>query len=976
MAMHISSSPKIFLARLTSAAGALSLLLVSSAYAQQSGAWGNGFAQGVEEHIVENGLGNQFNVSCNVSSSVAETGILIYVLGKPAPANSKVNIILDAEQYTFNTDQSGTIETKSHVDADNFNAFLKQLKSARTMLVQLADGRTSKFSTRGAAQSFANSECKPAFAGPPSVAQKTQKALTQTAGQTAIQGSGPSFDCAKAQTPVEKTICSDPKLAKLDKQILDLYRQALATQSDPTQLKETQAVWRKLRTSCGDVACLFQVYSARASMLQQVIASAPAVPAPTAPQPAVVQAQTQSKTSSEYVVTLPPGNKGLRLRSGPSTDNNILQLLPANTAVTVLKRQSDGWWNVRENLSGAEGWVLSAQNGVSFLSQAEKVTSAGTTAQTEKVTNSAEGQEETAAAKESPANTPEREAEERLHEAEIIAASKAKAIQDANERARREADARIVDAKKTADRAYAEAQERQRLEQHQSSDQKAIARPAEEVDTEREESLAEPTMPSVKQSPSDKDKKATDKSEPTRKQAATPLAPTKADAQSDQSSFKNMFGLGSAPLEEALRYVNRDNFIKTIYGIVSIIALIVGVKLLQKLLQIVRQKAVDYRSQAVQLYSSKKSEALEKASHSGSAIVGTIRKNQAKLKTFGVAADEKLTEVADSLQAGLERNAQELRLHAHTAAQTASDALNEKQAAIKGAVPVVANRIAEKVVTIRETSKRLTNQMRLRLQDTKKTFDDATTGIELKFSSDQVNRKIPFGVSTVSVIGILSLYMFSAPDKGPNHDVTSKNVEREEKTTKNEQTEISTAQKRQAEERETQATEKKKTEDAEKPKSTKLTELYSKNQEEGQRYMDIAHDWFIMNQEDPITGKATRTILAESDDGGDAVMLGCHGNSTANLVSLALRESASFIGANKKFVNVIYKIGAMQPTESVAEISRGDRSTVATLIIPESAYIKSFDVGRMVFRMKDGDRQRDIIFTLKNTQSHIAQCDE
>jgi uncharacterized protein len=38
----------------------------------------------------------------------------------------------------------------------------------------------------------------------------------------------PTFDCATARRAVEKAICSDPELARLDRQIDDAYKAALA----------------------------------------------------------------------------------------------------------------------------------------------------------------------------------------------------------------------------------------------------------------------------------------------------------------------------------------------------------------------------------------------------------------------------------------------------------------------------------------------------------------------------------------------------------------------------------------------------------------------------------------------------------------------------------------------------------------------------------------------------------------------------
>ena len=40
----------------------------------------------------------------------------------------------------------------------------------------------------------------------------------------------PTFDCGPGARPVEKAICSDPDLTRLDRQIAEAYRSALARQ--------------------------------------------------------------------------------------------------------------------------------------------------------------------------------------------------------------------------------------------------------------------------------------------------------------------------------------------------------------------------------------------------------------------------------------------------------------------------------------------------------------------------------------------------------------------------------------------------------------------------------------------------------------------------------------------------------------------------------------------------------------------------
>jgi uncharacterized protein YecT (DUF1311 family) len=75
------------------------------------------------------------------------------------------------------------------------------------------------------------------------------------AGDASSQPTGPSFDCAKAQTTVEKLVCAEADLAKADRDMAATYRRAVAasrTPADRDRLVRDQVEWLKWRTE----ACL------------------------------------------------------------------------------------------------------------------------------------------------------------------------------------------------------------------------------------------------------------------------------------------------------------------------------------------------------------------------------------------------------------------------------------------------------------------------------------------------------------------------------------------------------------------------------------------------------------------------------------------------------------------------------------------------------------------------------------------------
>lgn len=76
-----------------------------------------------------------------------------------------------------------------------------------------------------------------------------------------------SFNCAKASTYVEKTVCEVPALSELDERLANAYKKALAI--SPNKAKTEQIAWLKLRNECKDAKCIHTSYSGRISELEQ-----------------------------------------------------------------------------------------------------------------------------------------------------------------------------------------------------------------------------------------------------------------------------------------------------------------------------------------------------------------------------------------------------------------------------------------------------------------------------------------------------------------------------------------------------------------------------------------------------------------------------------------------------------------------------------------------------------------------------------
>jgi len=111
---------------------------------------------------------------------------------------------------------------------------------------------------------------------------------TKSAGQTQA-APGPSFDCAKAKTEIHRAICSDPKLAALDRELADVYT-ALANQggTNAAALRKDEDHWiASERNHCTTNDCIAAAYTSRIAALkdQSLREASPAAYAETRPFP-------------------------------------------------------------------------------------------------------------------------------------------------------------------------------------------------------------------------------------------------------------------------------------------------------------------------------------------------------------------------------------------------------------------------------------------------------------------------------------------------------------------------------------------------------------------------------------------------------------------------------------------------------------------------------------------------------------------
>jgi uncharacterized protein YecT (DUF1311 family) len=93
-------------------------------------------------------------------------------------------------------------------------------------------------------------------------------AAAETARAEAVKPK-PSFDCEKASTPSEKTICSNADLAELDSRLAIAYYQARSS-ACKKDLQKQQREWLNKRNSCSsNIQCLKNSYNSRIQKLER-----------------------------------------------------------------------------------------------------------------------------------------------------------------------------------------------------------------------------------------------------------------------------------------------------------------------------------------------------------------------------------------------------------------------------------------------------------------------------------------------------------------------------------------------------------------------------------------------------------------------------------------------------------------------------------------------------------------------------------
>jgi uncharacterized protein len=94
----------------------------------------------------------------------------------------------------------------------------------------------------------------------------------------AASAAAASFDCAKAQSRIEKAVCADKELSQLDEHLGQYYAGARATLGPSAAcLAADQRQWLRKRDGCADAACLRRAYLERLGELHALQPGATAI---------------------------------------------------------------------------------------------------------------------------------------------------------------------------------------------------------------------------------------------------------------------------------------------------------------------------------------------------------------------------------------------------------------------------------------------------------------------------------------------------------------------------------------------------------------------------------------------------------------------------------------------------------------------------------------------------------------------------
>jgi uncharacterized protein len=169
-----------------------------------------------------------------------------------------------------------------------------------------------------------------------------------------------SFDCASASAPVEKLICRDAQLARMDRELERLYRLALTDERSvprPEKVVTDQQIWALTRNQCfteaDPKACTVSRYAERAHLLRQGSA--------------IVRTKDPDRLTEGPVAIRCAGLHALIAATWFNADPDVVYLRWANSSITL--SQEPAATGLRYSGKDARGYYSFSQTGDDVLFQ-------------------------------------------------------------------------------------------------------------------------------------------------------------------------------------------------------------------------------------------------------------------------------------------------------------------------------------------------------------------------------------------------------------------------------------------------------------------------------------------------------------------------------------------------------------------------------------------------------------------------------
>lgn len=203
-----------------------------------------------------------------------------------------------------------------------------------------------------------------------------------------------SFDCSKATTPTELTVCGDPGLASIDRQLDAAYNAALANAANDRALRQSQREWLSDLQLCGeDPFCIEESYADRIAVLdsfggdssaadeREPVEAQEAGTSPVQAATPVEQASRPKPASSEPQAAETIGDVQRRNESNPLvalTGGGLFlgMILAVVAALAATKALADhttnkygwplimNWWNLLHFIGAVAGMFIASFGGI------------------------------------------------------------------------------------------------------------------------------------------------------------------------------------------------------------------------------------------------------------------------------------------------------------------------------------------------------------------------------------------------------------------------------------------------------------------------------------------------------------------------------------------------------------------------------------------------------------------------------------